>query len=219
MTDSESEDPDEYLDLHDIASNKAKSLIAKKRKTLRRQARYLTSKRLAEQNFLSRKVSSKTRGILKDFPNIGEEIESFVEESSIGADSWRRTGVLTFDGNTRVKNKVTYNRIRQHLSSVYKRTFSFGSIVQLCIARNKRRLSAKRYKGVAKVTSRRARKGFMIKYNPDAHWIAAFYCNLNYIQYTDDRHIININRDDAAGFCLDIMATHRLHRTPMVQGS
>ncbi len=40
----------------------------------------------------------------------------------------------------------------------------------------------KRYKGVAKVTSRRARKGFMLKYNlkynPDAHWSAAFYRNL-----------------------------------------
>ena len=29
---------------------------------------------------------------------------------------------------------------------------------------------------------------------------------------------MNVNRDDAAGFRLDTMATHRLHRTPMVQG-
>ena len=36
------------------------------------------------------------------------------------------------------------------------------------------------------------------------------------LQYTDGRSIININRDDAAGFRLDTMATHR---TPMVQGS
>lgn len=143
----------------------------------------------------------------------------FVQDCSIGADAWRRTGVLTFDGNTKVNCKVTYERIRQHIMKVYNRKFSYGTVVQLCIARNKRRLSAKRYKGLAKVTSRRSRKGFMLKYNPDAHWSAAFYRNLNVIQYTDGRDIVNINRDDASGFRLDTMATHRLHCTPMVQGS
>ena len=156
---------------------------------------------------------------MKTYPNIGEEIEKFVQDCNIGADAWRRTGVLTFDGNTRVKSKVTYERIRQHLIDVYNRNFLYGSVIQLCVARNKRRTSAKRYKGVAKVTSRRARKGFMLKFNPDAHWSAAFYRNLNFIQYTDGRHILNVNRDDAAGYRLDTMTTHRLHRTPMVKGS
>ncbi len=40
----------------------------------------------------------------------------------------------------------------------------------------------------------------MLKYNPDAHWSAAFYrnlnLNLNLIQYTDGRHILNVNRDE-----------------------
>ena len=38
------------------------------------------------------------------------------------------------------------------------------------------------------------------------------------IQYKDGRSILNVNRDDAAGFRLDTMSTHRLNRTPMVQG-
>ncbi len=59
----------------------------------------------------------------------------------------------------------------------------------------------------------------MIKYNPDAHWSSAFYRNLSLVQYTDGHSIININRDDASGFRLDTMATHKLHRTPMVLGS
>ena len=105
-------------------------------------------------------------GILKDHSNIGEEIETFVQEANVGSDAWHRTEVLTFDGNTRVKSKVTYERIRQQ---VYQRKFPFGTVVQLCVARNKRRLSAARYKGVAKVSSRRAHKGFMLKFNPDAH--------------------------------------------------
>lgn len=91
--------------------------------------------------------------------------------------------------------------------------------MQLCVSRNKRTQSAKRYKGVAKVTSRRARKGFMLKFNPDAHWSGAFYRGLNYLQYQEGWNILNVNRDDASGFRLDTMTTHRLQRTPMVQGS
>ena len=45
------------------------------------------------------------------------------------------------------------------------------------------------------------------------------YRTLNVLQYTDGLPIININRDDASGFRLDTMSTHRLNRTPMVQGS
>ena len=219
VTDSESDDPDVYLEIHDLSGAKAQALITKKRKSIRRRARYLKSKHIAERNFLARKVSHQVRGILKDCPNIGQEIEKFVEEANVGADAWRRTGVLTFDGNTRVKSKVTYEKIRQHLMKIYQRNFSFGTVVQLCIARNKRRLSAARYKGVAQVTSRRARKGFMLKFNPDAHWSSALYRSLNHLQYQDGRNILNVNRDDAAGFRLDTMTTHRLHRTPMVQDS
>ena len=114
--------------------------------------------------------------------------------------AWRRIGVLTFVGNTKVKQKATYTAIKQHLEQVYKRKNGYGTIVQLCVARNKRRVSAKRYKGIAQVTSHRARKGFQLKYNPDSHWSAALYRDLNHLQYTDGINILNINRDDAAGF-------------------
>ena len=53
----------------------------------------------------------------------------------MGADAWRRTGVLTFDGNLRVKHKATYGRVRQHLIKVFKRNFAYGTVVELCIAR------------------------------------------------------------------------------------
>ncbi len=128
VTDSDSDDPDNYLDLQDFACDKAKTLIAKKRKQIKRRANYLKSKKVAEQNFLSRKVSRKVRGILDQFPNIGKEIEAFVEESNVGAEAWRRTGVLTFDGNTRVKSKVTYERIRQHLIRIHNRNFHLAQL-------------------------------------------------------------------------------------------
>ena len=140
----------------------------------------------------------------------------FVQERNVGADYWRRTGVLTFDGNRHVREKVTYERIRQHLQQLYQHHFSYGTIVQLCVARNKRRRSACNYKGLAQVTTRRARKGFTLKLNPDKHWSSAFYRGLNWLQYTDGQDIFNINRDDASGFRLDTLATHCQHSTPVV---
>lgn len=61
-------------------------------------------------------------------------------------------------------------------------------------------LSAKRYHGVAKVTTTRAQKGFTLKYNSDAHWSAAFHKGLNSIQLVDSQDMCLINRDDATGF-------------------
>ena len=218
VSDSDTDDPDEYLRMSHPHSEEAKVLIAKKVLAIRRKSQRQKAKAIAERNFLGRMTSKRVRGIVRDFPNIGNDIEEFVKECSVGADAWRRTGILTFDGNKHVKAKATYGRIQKHLEDLYQRKFSYGTVVQLCVARNKRRSSAARYKGVARVVSRRARKGFSLKYNPDTHWSAALYKGLNFIQYADGREIVNINRDDAAGFRLDTLATHRLHRTLMVKG-
>ena len=96
---------------------------------------------------------------------------------------------------------------------MYNRSFSYGTIVQLCIPRNKRRISAKRYQGLAQVTSRRCRKGFCLK---DSHWSAAFYKGLNELQYADGRDLLNVNRDDATGFRLDTLTT--CNKVPVVKG-
>ena len=75
---------------------------------------------------------------------------------------------------------------------MYSRKFAYGTVVELCVARNKRRRSSKRYRGLAKVTTRRARKGFSLRFNPDSHWSASFYKGkgLNKLQYEDGRNII-----------------------------
>ena len=85
---------------------------------------------------------------------------------------------------------------------VYGPTFkiSYGTVVQLCVARNKRRMSSVRYKGVAQVTSRRAQKGFQLRYNPDFHWSNVLYRGLDYIQLKDGSNTTIVNRDDASGF-------------------
>ena len=91
-------------------------------------------------------------------------------------------------------------------------------MVELCIPRNKRRCSSKRYKSLAKVTSHRARKGFNLRFNPDTYWSASFYKSLNKLQYVDGRNILNINRDDATGFRLDTLTTCKQYTAPTVQG-
>lgn len=70
---------------------------------------------------------------MKNHPDIGENIEEFVKSQIIGADAWCCIGVLTFDGNKQVKEKVTYGRIRLHLEC----KFAYGTVVQLCCAHNK----------------------------------------------------------------------------------
>lgn len=65
--------------------------------------------------------------------------------------------------------------------------------------------------GVAKITSRRVRKGFQLNFNPDFHQSGAMYQTLNVLQYTDGRLILNDNRDDTSEFRLDTITTHRLN--------
>ena len=84
-------------------------------------------------------------------------------------------GVLTFDGNIKKGPKVTFQRIQEHLQAKYQTKISYGTLVQLCTEKNKHRISAKRYKGVSKITCRRSRKGFSVPMNPDGHWNNAVY--------------------------------------------
>ena len=127
--------------------------------------------------------------------------------------------MLTFDGNLKISQRVAYSRIQQHLQEKYSYKISYSTVVQLCVARNRHCHSAVNYKGVANVTTRRARKGFRLKYNPEKHWSCALYRGLNFIQYTDGSDILNINRDGASGFRLDTLITHSKHATPTVTGN
>ena len=83
----------------------------------------------------------------------------------------------------------------------------------LSILHSWRRQSAKNYKGIVKVTTRRAHKGFELRFNLDKRWSSALYRGLNFIEYTDGSDITNINRDDTSGFRLDTLTMHCKHGT------
>lgn len=154
---------------------------------------------------------------MSECPDIWKTIENFVSAANVGANQWRRTDILTFDGNRRISNKVTYRPIQQHLQTVYGRDFTYGTVVQLCVARNRQRRSASRYRVVAKVTTSRACKGFTLRCNPDGHWSNCFYKGLNTLQYKDGCDLTNINQDNASGFRLDTLTTNKYANT-VVQG-
>ena len=183
----------------------------------KRTAKRLFHREIAERAILRRRVPPHASKLLKKYPNLGKDIDHFVRDNRVGADTWRRTGVARFDGNLKRGPRVTYQRIKEHLQKKYNTTFSYGAIVQLSVAKNKRRKSAKRYWGAANVKCKRARKGFNVRLNVDAHWSASFYKGLDVIQLQDGRDKCILNRDDAAGFRLDTTYTHKQH--PIVADS
>lgn len=209
----------EMLQDVDLIGERAKAFLHKKRAALKRKGIREAKRRIAERRFQKRHRSKRVSKLLRDCPDVGQEIENYVKSCGAGADAWRRTGVLTFDGNRTLKQKATFKKIKEHLEQKYNRSIAYGTVVQLCVARNRRRRSAARYKGIANVTQRRARKGFNQKYNPDQHWSSALYASLDKLQYNDGQNIVNLGRDDQAGFRLDTMTTHKLHSTLSVRGN
>ena len=82
--------------IHDPLQAEAKDIISKQVKSICLKAKRNAAKKIAEARFLRPKTVGR---ILKECPDIGKMIESYVKSAGVGADSWRRTGLLTFDGN------------------------------------------------------------------------------------------------------------------------
>lgn len=207
-SDSDTVDPDSV----NVVTADLNEQVKIQRQKIKRKEKRQLARLKAKRRLLKRKVSKRVSQIVNKFPNIGKDIEEFVRSNKVGAHAWRRTGVLTFDGNIKKGPKVTFQRIQKHLQEKYQTKISYGTAVQLCTARNKHRISAKRYKGVAKITCRRSRKGFSVRMNPDGHWNNAVYRGLDKLQLKDGLDKVVLNRDDAAGFRLDTTYTHKQHK-------
>ena len=82
------------------------NMVAKKHIAVKRRAKRLQTKLIAERRFLQRKRAKRTSTVLKTCTDIGSVIEDFVKEHNVGADAWRRTGILTFDGNANHKDNI-----------------------------------------------------------------------------------------------------------------
>ena len=217
VTDSESDNPEDWVPLRGkpLYSEEVKAKIKKQHAIFYRLRKRRVAKIVSSKCLLQRKTPPRVSKTVKKYPDIGKVIEDFARERRIGADSWRRTGLLTFSGHTKHGPKLTYRRIKAHLEEKYGTKFAYGTVVQLCSVHNKRKLSRKRYWGAAQIVSRRARKGFNVKLNVDAKWSSSMYKILDYVQLRHGLDKVVINRDDAAGFRLDSTFTHKQH--PILQ--
>ena len=207
-TESEYQGP-ETIASQPLLSEERKQEIQAARHAIRQRAKRIAAKERASQSVLKRRIPKRASKVIQQHPTIGKDIEEFVKSKRVGADAWWRTVVLTFDGAGARGKKVTYRSIQEYLQTKYDCKISYGTVVQLCVVRSKRRISARRYKGVARVTCRKSRKGFSIKLNPDAHWSSSFSKGLDMIQLKDGKNKILLNQDDQAGFRLDTTFTHR----------
>lgn len=194
-----------YRNCTSTIDDTCREFIAKKRAYIKAKAHRTFMKEQAKHCLLNRKVPNRVSRILKQHPTIGKDIEEFVTERQMGADSWRRTGLTTFDGNSKTPGpKVTFKRIQMHLQERYGHKISYGSVVQLCVVKNKRRLSAKRYKGEARIICRRARKGFnvstILTLTGAQHSIETWMpCNFEMVGNTLSSTYVNHNNKDR--FC------------------
>ena len=102
VTDTESDNPDDWLNL-DIQKKVKQRRYLNHKKHLR-----IFAKKKAEQQLLKRKVPKVVSKVVSKFPNTGRDIEEFVRLRKVGADAWRRMGVPTFDGNTKTGPRATY---------------------------------------------------------------------------------------------------------------
>lgn len=105
---SESDESNSNGDIRKIQSPfdaSGQFLIKKRRDAIRRKATRDAKRKIAEQRLLKRRKSKKVSKILQDCPDIGKTIEDFVQKCGAGADAWRRTGVITFDGNKKLEKE------------------------------------------------------------------------------------------------------------------
>ena len=84
-----------------------------------------------------KKVPKNVKSVISKFPDIGQQIEKIVNDADIGADRWRRTGMYTFTGDIKEKC-LTLAKLQEKLGEHYNYYFSYGIVVHLCAARNKR---------------------------------------------------------------------------------
>ena len=105
-SDSDSDDPENYVGVSSVSTKRAKDKVRKLSSIIFRRTQGSIAKAIAKESLLKRKRPKAVSRILTKYPNIGRVMEDFVHANLVDADAWKRTGVYTFDGN--VKRKAGY---------------------------------------------------------------------------------------------------------------
>ena len=81
-----------------VISPKAREIVRRKRRSFAQRIHRRKAKAIVSANFLSRKVTKKVKTVVDKFPDT--RLCKIVMSAQM---PWRRTGILTFDGNRCVK--------------------------------------------------------------------------------------------------------------------
>ena len=109
VSDSESDDPEDWVRLRKstVETKEMKEKIRKQRNIFLKRRKRLIAKEVTQRCLLKRRLPKRVSKTLLKYPQIGADIEAYARENRIGADSWRRTGALSFTGNVRRGPKIT----------------------------------------------------------------------------------------------------------------
>ena len=83
---------------------------------------------VAKMRMLRMKTTTQKRNIVNRHPEIGKVMERYAESCDVGADRWRRTGLLTFGGDQKKEKRLTYKRLQEYLISYYDEHISLGKL-------------------------------------------------------------------------------------------
>ena len=76
-----------WVDVNERLSEKMKSLVINEKHKQRKRDRRWFLKIVEERSVLKRKVPTHASRLLKEFPNLGKDIEDFVQDNQVGADA------------------------------------------------------------------------------------------------------------------------------------
>ena len=88
---------------------------------------------IAKMQLLKRKRTKQAREISTRHPDIGSVMEQYAELCDVGADRWRRTGMLTFSGEGTKGNVLPLRGCKKHLETHYNEKISLCNCVQRSI--------------------------------------------------------------------------------------
>ena len=83
VSDSESDDPEDWVDVGEGLTEKMKSLVVNEKRKQKKRDRRRFLKLVAEKSVLKIRVPKCASKLLKQFPNLGKDIEDFVGENRI----------------------------------------------------------------------------------------------------------------------------------------
>lgn len=134
MSDSEidMEVSEEVKEIKSLMSEEGKKRIRTARIALKHKTKRDVAKTVAANNILRRKIGKRISRVIKQHPTIGKDIEDFVKSKRIGADAWRRTGVLTFDGSRTRGKKLLIKHTRAPSRKVWLQDWLWHNCTIVC---------------------------------------------------------------------------------------